>query len=570
MADMERINEYQTRWKQLDDELSKTLLPLAKDISEFIAPNRGRFDSFQQEPDTSHNLRGSSIIDSHACDCLEIATNGLHSGLTPPSRPWFRLSFQDDGLNEYGPSKEWLSMLQTKTYGLLRASNFYSSIHSLYAEVLSFATACLYMEEDFYTGLLFRPFTFGEYRIATDKRGKVDTVYRKIQMTVKQMADRFGRDKLSLVLRNELDKSPLKTHEILHAVQPRKNRDNQRIDAKNHNFESMWILTKDNPTILRESGFNDFPFVAGRWLVVGNDVYGTDSPGIRKLPDTKMLQDMEESALLGTHREVDPPVIAPTELQGVPIRTNAGGITYYDSSDNKDGLRPLYQSRFNIAGVEAKEQQIRERISIGFYNNLFMMIAQLKDQTHISATQIMEMQAEKLPQLGPFIERMEDEILDPVVTRCCQIILENPIRFGMPMPPQEIAGVSFRIEYVSMLAQAQKLIGVKAIDETVLFAGQAAPIFPDVLDNIDIDEALRARADLVGTPARVVRGKEAVIEIRKAKAQQQESMMQMAAMQQGLTAAQQASQTPTDPKNPNLLTQLLGELAPPSNEGQAA
>ena len=54
-------------------------------------------------------------------------------------------------------------------------------------------------------------------------------------------------------------------------------------------------------------------------------------------------------------------------------------------------------------------------------------------------------------------ERLNDELLDPLIDRTFAIML----RVGLiPPPPQQLQGQSIKVEYTSILAQAQKLLGI--------------------------------------------------------------------------------------------------------------
>lgn len=560
------VKEYLQRWDFLKEQ-RRVLDDKAEDVSEYIVPHLGRFESDDSKPDQSHGRRGDKIIESTAQAAHNIAANGMHSGLTPPSRDWFALSFVDDALNKFSSAKQWLEDIKAACMNVLRRSNFYTAIHGNYQEVLAFANSCIRMDAHPTLGLRFKSHTWGEYWFSVGESGKVDTLYRSDVMTARQIRDRFGDGKLSDEMRTCLSNNkPYTPFEILHVVQPRKDRDPSKIDAKNKPWESVYIGTASGNmstpgVILNESGFDTFPYAVGRWAVAGINHYGYDAPGVRSLPDIKMLQDLEKSTLIAIHREIDPPVIAPGSMNTVPIRKNPGGITYADTLDTS-GLRPLYEVRFNIANAEAKAAEVRQRILKAFSNDLFLMISATEQQkSNVTATQILEMQREKLLQLGPFIERQEDEVLDPIVEFVVRYVLENPEQHGVQPPPQEVQGQDYKIEYVSLLAMAQKQTAVKWIDDAVIWASQAAQVFPEVLDNVDIDGAYRERCELMGTPASVSADPRVVMQKREQRQKQMQQMQAMQMAQAGTQAIKDLGQTNMDPESPSVLTELFGQGA---------
>jgi hypothetical protein len=548
------------RWNALKAEREASIEAKAKEVAEYLIPDRGRFPGDERKPDKAHGKRGSKILDSTPGDAHEIATNGMYSGLTPPSRPWHRTQFQDEDLNEWGPAKKFMDRLERRRNAELRKSNFYSAMHSSYAESIGFANTLVYLRELDEGGFVFRTFTFGEYWWSRSATGRVDTVYRTEWMSAKKMLDDFGEDKCSRQVKESLrNNRPFDCYEILHAVEPRTVRDVTKKDAANKPFQSIWMETGNEKKVLREGGFDDFPYACAVWLLVGADNYGSGSPGFRKLPDIKQLQDMEESCLMAVHRELDPPIQAPPSMKGQPIRRNSGGITYHDGQ--ADGLKRLYEFKFDIQAGEMKSEAIRQRIFKGFYNDLFLMITNSEARGQpVTATQILEMQGEKMLQLGPFIERQEDELLDPIVTFVTSRMLQRPWVYGLPMPPEEIYGQQYKIEYISLLAQAQRMIGIRAIDDTLTFATAGAQVNPEILDVYDLDEFARERADLVGLPAKLVRSGDRVAELREQRAlqiQEQQAVEQAGALAAGAKTLGDAKLNPDDP---SVLSEMMKGL----------
>ncbi|MBT9575535.1 MAG: hypothetical protein IV106_31290, partial [Pseudomonas umsongensis] len=176
---------------------------------------------------------------------------------------------------------------------------------------------------------------------------------------------------------------------------------------------------------------------------------------------------------------------------------------------------------------------------------------------------------EKLLMLGPTLERQTDDLLDPLVDAYFSEMLEQSIpRWSgllpgaplIPPPPKELAGLDLRVEFTSILAQAQKAIGVSSIERAIGFAGQVATTTQSLaaLDLLDSDEALRQYFELIGTPPTLVRAEDAVAAIREQRAQAQQAEQ----MQQQLGSVIQGAQTlsQTDTSGDNALTQLAGAL----------
>jgi hypothetical protein len=80
---------------------------------------------------------------------------------------------------------------------------------------------------------------------------------------------------------------------IVHAIEPRMDRDYGKLDNKNMPWSSCYFeLEGPKDKFLRESGYKRFPALAPRWQVTGQDIYGS-SPAMEALGDIKQLQHQQ-------------------------------------------------------------------------------------------------------------------------------------------------------------------------------------------------------------------------------------------------------------------------------------
>jgi hypothetical protein len=172
-----------------------------------------------------------------------------------------------------------------------------------------------------------------------------------------------------------------------------------------------------------------------------------------------------------------------------------------------------------------------------FYGDLFLMIASV-DAGKMTATEAQIRQEEKMQMLGPVIERLEHELLNPLITRTFNIMN----RRGMfPPPPDELAGQQIKIEYVSMLAIAQKSSGLSELANLLSVAGSLAQMNPEVTDKLDADEIMDQYVRLSNIPSAMIRSDGEVAAIREARARQQQAAQEMMMMQAAAGAARQGA-----------------------------
>ncbi|MCC4260789.1 MAG: portal protein [Pseudomonadota bacterium] len=532
-----------------------------RELAEYIEPRTGRWclsDSNNGE------RRDQKIINASATYAARALEAGMMSGITSPSRKWFNLATPDPDLMEYGPVKVWLHQVSMAMNELFARSNLYNVLPTIYGENGIFGTACMAAMPDQQDLVRFYPFTVGSYYIANSARLQVDTVYREFRMTARQMAQQFGQEALSQTVRGMLDSKGDSWIDVCHAIEPNDDRVSGRMDNKNMPYRSVYFEKNgDRDKVLRQSGFRDFPAMAPRWKLNGEDVYGT-GPGSIAIGDTKALQLMERRKAEMVEKGVRPPMIAPESLRNQKASIVPGDITYVNVQQGTQGFVPaLTVDPGWLTGIRGEIQAAEDKINTAFFVDLFLMVSQMDSVR--TATEIAVRKEEKMLMLGPVLERLNDELLDPLIDRTFGLMLEQsapiwaglmPGRPALPPPPKELAGMDLRVEYTSILAQAQKALGVSSIERTVGFAGNLAGLNPEVLDKLDMDQAVDEYAAMIGVPPTMLRSDDQIAQIRQQRAEAQAQQAQAEQLSQSIQGAKLLSET--DVSSPNALTAIAG------------
>lgn len=493
---------------------------------EYLLPHRGRY--LQGENTTQNNdgrKKSGKIINGSPLDAIRTLPAGLHSGLTSPSRPWFQLTLPDESLAEYEPVRNWLHDVRQAMLTIFARSNFYGAIHSLYSELGGFGTNVMLIEEDPVSVIRCRPFTIGEYCLSLDSNYRPESLYRQFSMTAGQMREKFGEDNLPVEVKNALTTNKLDARfEVVHVVEKSQFVQSGKLDHRGMEFSSVYFpLAGSQDLILRTSGYRTIPFVAPRWEVFGVDTYGI-SPAMLALGDMKMLQKMETMKLKGLDKMIDPPMNAPVALRGKGTVV-AGGVNYIDVAQGMQGFTPSYQVKPDFQDIAFEIDRVERRIKQFFYNDLFLAI--IGQEKTMTAAEVAKRYEEKLMMLGPVLERLQSELMDPIIDRVFSIMQESNLLPPVPreMPP----GMAINVEYISLLAQAQKMVGSSGIEQLVGFTANLAKVSPDILDKVDFDEAVDQYGGMLGVPPKIIRSDDKVAMIRESKAKQAKAA-QMAAM----------------------------------------
>ena len=149
----------------------------------------------------------------------------------------------------------------------------------------------------------------------------------------------------------------------------------------------------------------------------------------------------------------------------------------------------------------------------------------------------MQKSEEKMRILGPVLGRLQSELLQPLITRCFNILLkQNKFR----EVPDFLQNQMIEIEYVSPIAKAQKAGDLSSIMRGIEVFGAVQQVSP-VFDYLDVDGLVNHLKDVIGLPAKILRSRAEVEQIREEKQQQAQQMQQMQEQMQMAEAAGKAA-----------------------------
>lgn len=532
-----------------------------RELADFILPRRYRWlvvaNQFNRGSPINYN-----IIDSTGTLAARTLASGITSGVASPTRPWFKLKIE--GFDDDYEVAVWLSECERRMMRVFQESNFYEAMAILYFDLVVFGSACIIVYEDYDNVInCFNP-CLGEFFFDLNQKNEVRTVGREFTMTFDQMRSMFGDDAVGPDVQQAKPSSTgsgtLATQEkvVMHLME--KNEGFGVVPSRFPWRESFWYQGMDTNRVLRVKGYYDWPCLTPRWDVSGNDPYGR-SPGMDALGDVKQLQQETKRKAQAIDKMVNPPMIADVTLKNQPASLLPGGVTYVAGLDNsRAGMKPVYTVMPPIQEMMADIREIQQRIKITFNNDLFTGITDL--QTVRTATEIDARREEKLVLLGPVLERILGEGLGPAIDRTWGIMWRGRL---LPPPPRQLAGAPthIQIDYISMLAMAQKGLATAAIEKVWAFAGNIAAVRPDVLDKLNVDATVDEYSDALGVSPKIVNSDDMVKQIRKQRAQQQAQEKMAAAVPIAADSAKTLSDTNVG-GGINALQLALGQRGAPS------
>lgn len=533
--------KYKSKVRQMEEN-RQDYLKRWKAIRDYQLPYIGCFDDTADTTDYARR-RDTNIYHSVAWQANQSFAAGVMSGLTPPSRQWFRLIWSNDTMKNHPEAGELLDKRMNILQDVLLKSNFYNAIHSAYLE-LAFGQAPLAIFQDADTGVHFVPFTVGTYMMENGPDGIVDTFCTKYEMTARQLADKFGADRLPSSIRAELENGGVKTkHKLWWLVEPNRfhDRNKEVMDKYHMKYLSLYWLEEGEKDFLDIGGFQEWPIPVARYLVTGNETYGK-GPGWFAEGDSKGLQKLEKDDIIAVELGIKPPMAASATTAKQGINLTPGSYTVVERNEP---VTPLFNVNVNLQHLQEKILDLQDRIKRAYSADLFMMLERLEDKS-MTAQEVLQRKQEQLQQLGPVVQRLQFEFLRKIIERVYNILDRAGI---LPQPEDAelalaLSNEEVTIEYISPLAQAQKMAGMTNIEQAIAFTGQLAQFDQSVLDKIDFAKTIDSYFDMVGAPASIKRTEEEYEAIQQQKAQamaeakQQEQMAQ--AVQMAAPAAQAA------------------------------
>ncbi|MFS7186039.1 portal protein [Serratia proteamaculans] len=557
--------EQETRKQFLQNQLSQLVTARStydahwKELSDFILPNCGRFLT----TDAGRNKRNTKVVDPTGGLASRTLESGMLSGITSPTRPWFSLNTPNKQLMDSWPVKMWLSQVVELMNDVMNKSNWYQSLTVLYRYLGTFATGAISILEDDEDVIRTHVLPIGSYYISNSDRLQVDTVFRKFSMTCRQLVAKFGLENVSDSVKSAWDTGAYETwFEVVHAVLPNTNRDTGKLNSKNKRYSSVYYEPGGSgDKLLSESGFDEMPILVPRWDINGEDAYGSSCPGILALGGVKALQLQQKRKDQAIDKLVNPPMMAPSSMKNERLSLLPGDVTYYNGAGDTQGFKPVYEINPRISELLESIQDGRQLTNECYFVPLFNMFSNINTRS-MPIEAVNEMRDEKMLQIGPVLDRLNDELLDPAIDRIFNIMNRRGM---LPPPPEELQGQPLRVEYTSVMAQAQKAVGIGSIERFVGFIGNmTAAGFQQAADKLDVDQAIDAYGDMLGVPTTITKSDEQVQAEREQRAQQEQAAQ---SLQMGTGAADIAktlSQAGTG--DPNLLTSIQQAM----QQGQGA
>ena len=530
----QRFDQLEAFLKSLDDTFQR--------IETYVVPYRGEFfkplDS-EQEVD----WRRRELYDSTAPIAADLLASSIHSNLTSPMIPWFKLRFRQDQLNETVEASEWLEIVQGQIWQSLQESDFDMEMAEIYLDLVSFGTAILFQEEitdGTWEGITFTaiPVRDGYFEYGADD--KVLRMYRRLQYTKMQLEDKFpDYDFDFLTNTNDEDKGPVdEKHTVVFCVYKRDEvkEVTTRMKPEARPWGYQYVLHR-NSEKLDEGGYYQMPAHVPRWKKVSGSRWG-HSPAFIALSDIIQINQTVADVSESRAKKIDPPMMTTERGLLSDLDLLPGGLTVVMAMDDLAPLLPPTSEE----PAELEINRLQESIRSTFYVDKL----ELKESPAMTATEVLARLDKQQRQFAPTLGRLKADLLDPVIEWTFDALTRNGL---LPEMPQVVldSAISLDIEYTGPIPRSMNNEEAHGVS---LWLGELAGLgeaFPDIKDVADTDEAARGLGLSRGVPAAYMRSNDDIKTIREDRRQAMEEARQMEQLQQAAKAAKDLGATGEQP-----------------------
>lgn len=535
-------------------EMQDVRRPFEEPWKELIGLLRPDLSAWEDETiDSQGKKRNVDVYAGAPQHALSVWTDGLLGHTASPSLDWFHYRLPGKKANDIAAIRKWLQNSEEAVASLLKDSNYYSHLSPYYRDGGSIGDAASWIEknkkED---GIACANFHPREIFVDEDSQERVDTFYRYYEMTAKNAADAFGKEKLSLALNNALDKNPLARFKFIHASHNQNDpilKDIEGEKIPDRPWISIYLQeatdgVKENP--LRIAGYWSSPFSYWRMFKTSGSVYGLGL-GSFALVDIFGLNQIARTMLRAANMAVDPPIYAHREMRG-KVHIKPHGLTFGDRPEHRPEV--VYDGGKYPFGVD-REERMTAAMNRWFDVDFFLMLSQT-DKV-FTATQVLQMANERAILLAPKIGRLNRDKYDQDHDR----ILDLAAEMGKIDPPPDILlehiaryGDRIDVQYNGLLEQAQRK--QREIGRTELVFTQLAPVLsiaPEEKDWLKLGKTVVRIAREGGLPEDEVATEDEVAAIRQARAEALAAQAKMEMMERAAKAipSLQRETAPTSP-----------------------
>jgi len=407
--------------------MHKNLQQMYRRALDLRAPWINRWDCAMRYTMPTADDDAAMMFDATAADAADNLAASIYSLLTPPESLWVSLVPESVA----SPDATAATMALRAN---LNDSNFYTTIHQCYMDLIILGTACLFMAENPIGSASAFSFTAIPMRDIAVLNG---AVFHMATMPAREVMEKYPSWTPPSNLRDAIKNDPETPLRLVQSL-------------VGTEFTAWLDVGGDIENNIVSTGkFETNPYIIFRWAVASGEQYGR-GPVLRALPDIKTANKVVELvlknatiAVSGIWQADDDGVINLSNINLTP-----GAII--PKAVGSSGLTPLASgANFDVSQIVLKD--LRERIRHALLADRLGLLS----EKEMTATEIMARNADMMRILGATYGRLLHEFIRPLVERGLQILARRGVIDKISLHSDA------ELKYIAPIAQM-------AIEETVL------------------------------------------------------------------------------------------------------
>ncbi|MBQ4130569.1 MAG: head-tail connector protein [Alphaproteobacteria bacterium] len=411
--------------------MQQNLQSLYKRALDNRAPWIARWESARRYTMPTSDEDIATLYDATASDAADNLAASIYTLLTPPESMWLQLV----GESELSPNPD---IATAALRANLNDSNFYTTIHQCYMDLVIMGTACLFMAESPIGAS--SAFTFTAIPMS-DIAILPNAVFHTTSMPAREVMERFPTWTPPANIRDTIKRDPETPLKLVQSL-------------VGTDFTAWLDVGGDIENNIVSTGtFETNPYIIFRWSLASGELYGR-GPVLRALPDIKTANKVVELVLKNATIAVSGIWMADDDgvINLNNINLTPGAII--PKAVGSSGLTPLTSGAdFDVSQLILRE--LRERIR----HTLLADRLGLLSEKEMTATEIMARNADMMRILGATYGRLLHEFIRPLCDRGLQILsrrgLIDPIRLNSDAELKYIAPIAQMTATDSILGGAQ-------------------------------------------------------------------------------------------------------------------
>ncbi|MDR1361204.1 MAG: head-tail connector protein [Rickettsiales bacterium] len=374
--------------------MQNKLLQLYKTAMDNRAPWLNRWQSATRYTMPAADDESATLFDATAGDAAENLAASMYSLLTPPESNWINLVRE----SELAPNAETATLMLRAH---LNYSNFYTTIHQCYLDLVILGTACLFFSENPIGADSAFSFTAIPMRDIAIAKG---AIFHTATMAACEVMEKYPSWTPPANLRATIKENPETPLRLVQSL-------------VGTEF-TAWIDAGGDieNNIVATGTFETNPYIIFRWSVASGELYGR-SPVLRALPDIKTANKVVELvlknatiAVSGIWQADDDGVINLSNINLTP-----GAII--PKAVGSSGLTPLSSGAdFDVSQLVLGD--LRSRIR----HTMLADRLQILNDKEMTATEIIARNDDMMRILGATYGRLLHEFIKPLCERGLQIL----------------------------------------------------------------------------------------------------------------------------------------------------